>query len=78
MRLTRAERRAAMAVLAMTATVVVSGIKLLKKHADYLAKQAAAKFREEPEAQEDQAAECDPADAETFSAAEKDMEDPSL
>ena len=53
MRLTRAERKAALAVLAMTGAVVVSGIKLLKKHTKYMTQKAAAFFKDgEDEGQE--------------------------
>jgi len=38
------ERKAAMIVAAATAGVIVSGVKLMKKHTKYLAKKAAATF----------------------------------
>ena len=38
------ERKAAMIVAAATAGVIVSGIKLMKKHTKYLAEKAAATF----------------------------------
>jgi hypothetical protein len=62
------ERKAAMIVAAATAGVIVSGVKLMKKHTKYLAEKAAATFgpdneeqtepevdeeRTEPEADED-------------------------
>ncbi len=43
-RLTKTERAAATAVLAMAATVACSGAALLKKHARLLAQRAAARF----------------------------------
>lgn len=47
MRLTKLERKAAAAVLVMTATVVVSGVRLLRKHSRYMAQKAAAFFKDE-------------------------------
>ena len=47
MRMNKTEKAAAMAVLAMTAAVVTSGIKLLKKHTRYLAEKAAATFTDD-------------------------------
>ena len=38
------ERKAAMIVAAATAGVIVSGVKLMKKHTKYLAEKAAATF----------------------------------
>ena len=38
------ERKAAMIVAAATAGVIVSGVKLMKKHTKYLAENAAATF----------------------------------
>ena len=38
------ERKAAMVVAAATAGVIVSGVKLMKKHTKYLAEKAAATF----------------------------------
>ena len=46
MRLTRLERKAALAVAGMTVAVVVSGVKLLNKHARYMSQKAAAFFKE--------------------------------
>lgn len=46
-RLTKAERAAMAAVLTVTATVAATGISLLKKHAKFMAKKAAATFKEE-------------------------------
>ncbi|MBO7711816.1 MAG: hypothetical protein J6S83_15205 [Lachnospiraceae bacterium] len=54
MRLTKLERKAAAAVLVMTATVVVSGVRLLKKHSRYMAQKAAAFFRDEKDEEADQ------------------------
>ncbi len=57
MRLTKAERKAAAAVLTMAAAVTVSGIRLLKKHTQYLAAKAAAHFSEEDDAEQEPAEE---------------------
>lgn len=51
-RLTKAEKAAAAAVLAAAAGVAVTGISLLKKHAKFMAKKAAAAFREKDESSE--------------------------
>ena len=51
------ERRAAMIVAAAAAGVVVSGVKLMKKHTRYLAEKAAATFGPDDEAWEEPAAE---------------------
>lgn len=48
-KLTNLEKKAAMAVLAMTGAVVVSGVKLLKKHTKYMAQKAAAFFADDKE-----------------------------
>ena len=42
--MTKLERKAAMIVAAATAGVIVSGVKLIKKHTRYLAEKAAATF----------------------------------
>jgi|GEM_PF-6945424 len=47
--MTRIERRAAMAVAAAAAGVIVAGVKLAKRHADYWAKKAAMTFPETEE-----------------------------
>ena len=47
LRLTKTERAAAMAVAAMTAAVVTSGVKLLKRHTAYIIEKAAAHFKDE-------------------------------
>jgi len=44
MRLTKAERMAAMAVLGMTAAVVTSGVRLIRRHTRYVTQKAAAFF----------------------------------
>ena len=51
-RLTKAEKAAAAAVIGMTVTVAGAGIKLLKKHARYMAMKAAAFFDKEKEDKE--------------------------
>lgn len=51
-RLTKAERAAAAAVLAMAVSVAGTGIKLLKKHSRLIAEKAAAYFREDEETAE--------------------------
>lgn len=48
-RLTKTERAAAAAVLAMAATVAGTGISLLKKHTRMMSQKAAAHFKEEEE-----------------------------
>jgi len=48
-RLTKIEKKAAMAVLAMTGAVVVSGVKLLRKHTRYMAQKATAFFADDKE-----------------------------
>lgn len=45
--MTRLERRAALAVAAMTAGVIVSGVRLAKKRARYLAEKAASTFKDQ-------------------------------
>ena len=57
MRLTKLERKAAAAVLVMTATVVVSGVRLLRKHSRYMAQKAAAFFKDEKDEETAQEAE---------------------
>ena len=47
MRLTKTERIAAGIVLAMAASVAGAGVKLLKRHARYMARKAAAAFHDE-------------------------------
>ncbi len=42
--MTKLERKAAMIVAAATAGVIVSGVRLMKRHTRYLAKKAAATF----------------------------------
>lgn len=56
MRLTKLERKAAAAVLVMTATVVVSGVRLLRKHSRYMAQKAAAFFKDEKDEETSQEA----------------------
>ncbi len=51
--MTKLERKAAIAVAALTAGVVVSGIELMKKHTRYLAEKAAATFGREDEEEAD-------------------------
>ena len=53
MRLTRLERKAALAVAGMTVAVVVSGVKLLKKHTRYMTQKAAAFFRDEEKSEQE-------------------------
>lgn len=54
-RLTKTEKAAAAAVLAMAATVAGTGISLLKKHARLMSQKAAATFKDddEPDAEEE-------------------------
>ena len=47
MRLTKAERAAAMAVVTMTAAVVTAGVKLIRRHTDYMLQKAAAHFKDD-------------------------------
>ena len=47
MRLTKVERAAAGAVLAIAASVAGAGISLLRRHGRYMARKAAAAFRDE-------------------------------
>ncbi|MBR1900014.1 MAG: hypothetical protein IJ820_03000 [Lachnospiraceae bacterium] len=51
------ERKAAMIVAAATAGVIVSGVKLMKKHTKYLAEKAAATFGPDDEEWTEPAAE---------------------
>ena len=43
--MTKLERKAALMVAAATAGVIVSGVKLIKKHTRYLTEKAAATFK---------------------------------
>ena len=54
-RITKTEKAAAAAVLAMAATVAGTGISLLKKHARLMSQKAAATFKDddEPDAEEE-------------------------
>ena len=52
LRLTKAERKAALAVIGAAAAVTVSGIKLLKRHSRYVIQKAAAHFDGEFETEE--------------------------
>jgi hypothetical protein len=54
--MTSIERKAALMVAGATAAVIVSGLKLMKKHADYLVKKAAATFGDEDEDKDDKTA----------------------
>ncbi len=47
--MTKLEKKAALAVLGLAAGVTVAGVKLLKKHAVYVAKRSAAFFKDEEE-----------------------------
>ena len=47
MRFRKAERMAAMAVLAAAAAVAGAGVKLAKRHTEYLMKKTAAKFKDD-------------------------------
>ena len=51
--MTRLERRAALLVAAAAAGVVVSGVRLAKKHARYLMEKAAATFHEDEAPQQE-------------------------
>jgi hypothetical protein len=51
---TSIERKAALLVAAATAGVIVSGVKLLKKHTRYIAEKAAATFGTDEENSEDE------------------------
>lgn len=51
-RLTKTERAAAMAVLAMAASVAGAGVALLKKHTRMMAEKAASVFKEDEETPE--------------------------
>ncbi len=54
--MTNLERKAALIVAGATAAVIVSGVKLLKKHAIYLAEKAAATFGVDEEEKDDRTA----------------------
>ncbi len=54
--MTSIERKAALIVAGATVAVVVSGVRLLKKHAIYLAEKAAATFGTDEEEKDDQTA----------------------
>lgn len=54
--MTAIERKAALAVAAATAGVIVSGVRLARKHARYLAEKAAAAFRDDGDEEKDEIA----------------------
>lgn len=65
----RLERKAALAVAAATAGVIVSGVALIKKHTAYLTRKAAATF--DPDEKEDWFDEAEAAAEETGAAEEE-------
>ncbi len=70
--MTRLERKAALAVAAATAGVIVSGVALIRKHTKYLAQKAAATFG--PDDEEEETVTAETADAETADAETADAE----
>ena len=64
------ERKAAMIVAAATAGVIVSGVKLMKKHTKYLAEKAAATFGPDDEEWTEPTAENAPEETEAEEAEE--------
>lgn len=65
------ERKAAMIVAAATAGVIVSGVKLMKKHTKYLAEKAAATFGPDDEEWTEPTAENAPEEAAAEETAEQ-------